>query len=250
MGTWSAGSFGNDDALDYVEGLSSFDTVIETVAALSAQSKGLEAGDACAALAACDLLAAGLERPPGDLPELPDLKLRAVPGETLDQAKALVKHVRATSDLAELWEDEAEEWHDELDALLVRLTPSEPYTAPEPKPELPADFIGHCYVCYEAVTERDGVRFEYNDGGGGVLGSTPHRACIETKLDGSGPHWAPDGTPLPAARCQMVVDLGYDPEDLMPNGDILPAARRRMMLEVGYRESNLTEEGYLKPRES
>lgn len=249
MGAWSAGSFGNDDALDYVEGLSNFDTVIETVAALSAQSEGLEASEACAALAACDLLAAGLGRPPGDLPELLDLELRAVSGETLDQAKALVKHVRTTSDLAELWEDDAVEWRDELDALLVRLTPSEPYTPPEPKQELPAEFIGHCYICYEAVTERDGVRFEYNDGGGGVLGSTPHRACIDAKLDGPGPHWTSDGAPLPATRRQMVVDLGYDPEDLMPNGDLLPAARRRMMLEVGYRESDLTEDGRLKSRE-
>jgi hypothetical protein len=47
----------------------------------------------------------------------------------------------------------------------------------------------------------------------------------------------------------MVVDMGYDPDDLMPNGDILPAARRRLMLEVGYRESDLTEEGHLKSSE-
>lgn len=249
MGAWSAGSFGNDDALDYVGGLSNFDAVIETVVAFSAQSEGLEAGEAYAALAACDLLAAGLGRPPGDLPELPDIKLCAVSQDTLDQATALVKQVRNKSDLAELWDDDAEEWREALDALVIRLTPSAPYTLPELKPERPADYIGHCYVCYEAVTERDGTVFEYNDGGGGVLGATPHRACIEAKLDGPGPHWTPDGTPLPTARREMVVDLGYDPEDLMPNGDILPAARRRMMLEVGYRESDLTEDGHLKPRE-
>ncbi|WP_404818230.1 DUF4259 domain-containing protein [Roseobacter sinensis] len=60
MGAWSAGSFGNDEALDYVGGLSSFDAVTETVAAFSAKPVGLGAGDACAALAACDLVAAGL----------------------------------------------------------------------------------------------------------------------------------------------------------------------------------------------
>ena len=248
MGAWSAGSFGNDDALDYVEGLSGFDAVIETVAAFSAQPEGLEAGDACAALAACDLLAAGLGRPPEDLPDLPSITLHAVSEDTLALAKALVSHVRATSDLAELWEDDLEEWHESLDALVIRLTPSAPYAPPEPKPDLPADYIGHCYVCYEAVTERDGLRFEYDDGMG-VLGSTPHRACIDAKLDGPGPHWSPDGAPLPTARRQMVMDMGFDPEDLMENGDILPAARRRLMLEVGYRESDLTEDGYLKPRE-
>ncbi len=198
MGAWSAGSFGNDDVLDYVDGLSSFDGVTETVAALSAEPEGLGAGDACAALAACDLLAAGLGRPPEDLPDLPSITLRAVSEETLDQAKALVEHVRATSELAELWEDETEEWHGSLDALLIRLTPSAPYTPPEPEPEpdLPVDYIGHCYVCYEAVTERDDLRFEYDDGMG-VLGSTQHRACIDAKLDGPGPHWTPNGRPCP-----------------------------------------------------
>lgn len=247
MGAWSAGSFGNDDALDFVEGLSSFEGAIETVAALSAQSNGLGAGDACAALAACDLLAAGLGRPPADLPELPSIELREVSDDTLDEAKALIEHVRATSELAELWEDASEEWNASLDALLIRLTPSAPYTQPEPDRELPADFIGHCYVCYGAVTERDGLAFEYSDGGGGVLGATPHRACIDAKLDGPGPHWTSDGAPLPAARRQMVVDFGYEPEDLLPNGDMLPAARRRLMLEVGYEESDLTEDGHLKP---
>lgn len=250
MGAWSAGSFGNDDALDYVNGLSSFDAVIQTVAAFSAKPVALEAGDACVALAACDLLAAGLGRAPADLPELSEVKLRAVSQGVLDEATALVMHVRSRSELAELWEDDAEEWHEALDALLIRLTPSAPYTPPEPKPEKPADYIGHCYVCYEAVTERDGLAFEYDDGGGAVLGATPHRACIDAKLDGIGPYWKPDGTPLPLARRQMVIDLGYDPEDLMPNGDLLPAARRRIMLEVGYRESDLTEDGHLKSRET
>ncbi|MEM9229957.1 MAG: DUF4259 domain-containing protein [Pseudomonadota bacterium] len=249
MGAWSAGSFGNDDALDYVDGLSGFDAVIETVATFRAQPVGLEAGEACVALAACDLLAAGLGRPSADLPELPEIKLHAVSEDTLDQAKALVEHVRTNSELAELWEDEAQEWNDELDALLIRLTPSAPYTPPEPKRDLPSDFIGHCYVCYGAVTERDGLDFQYNDSGGGTLGSTPHRACIDAKLEGPGPHWAPDGAPLPATRRQMVVDMGHDPEDLMPNGDMLPAARRRLMLEVGYKESDLTEDGHLKSSE-
>lgn len=79
---------------------------------------------------------------------------------------------------------------------------------PEAKRELSTDFNVHCYICCEAVTERDGLTFEYSGGGGGVLGSTAHRSCIETKLDGPGPRWTPDGTPLPAARRQMVIDIG------------------------------------------
>lgn len=248
MGTWSTGSFGNDDALDYVANLSGFDAVIETVATFSAQPEGLGAGDACAALAACDLLAAGLGRPPQDMPELRDFRLRAVSDETLDQAKALVEHVRENSELAELWEDETPEWHEALDALLTRLTPSLPYSPHDSKWHTPADYIGHCYLCHQAVTERDGFAFEFSDGGG-VLGSTPHWACINAKLPDPGPHWTPNGAPLPATRRQLVVDLGYDPEDLMPNGDVLPAARRRLMLELGYRERDLSEDGHLKLEE-
>ncbi|MCV3274407.1 DUF4259 domain-containing protein [Roseobacter sinensis] len=160
MGARSTGSFGNDDALEYVEGLPGFDAVIETVAVFWVQPKGLEAGEACAALAACDLLAAGLGRPPADLPELPNIRLRTVPEDTMERAKALVEHVRTTSELADLWEDETEVWHGSLDALLIRLTPSTPFTPLEPNLNPPADFIGHCYVCYESGTERDGLALE------------------------------------------------------------------------------------------
>ena len=248
MGTWSAGSFGNDDALDYVGNLSSFDEVVGMVATFLARPEGLSAWEACQALAACDLLAAGLGRAAADLRELSDLTLRAVSDDTLAKAKALIEHVRNSSELVDLWEDDVDEWYASLDALLIRLTPSAPYSPPDPEPERPVDYIGHCYVCYEPVTERDGLVFEYSHGGG-VLGATPHRACIDAKLDGPGPHWTPEGAPLSAARFQMVVDMGYDPNNLMPNGDILPAARRRLMLEVGYKESHLTEDGHLKSTE-
>ncbi len=252
MGTWRTGSFGNDDALDFVASLSGFDTVIETVSAFSAKPEELQAYEASTALAACDLLAAGLGRPPADLPEPLEITLREAPKDVLKQARVLVKHIRTTSELAQLWEDDREEWDDAIDALLLRLTPSKPYVLPkkEPAPELPADFLGHCYVCGEIVTARDGFDFWYDDGCGGELGSTAHRACIDAKLDGDGAHWTPDGKPFPAARRQMVIDMGYEPEDLEPNGDLLPAARRRMMLEFGYDESALTSDGYLKSEQS
>ena len=248
MGAWSTGSFGNDDALDYLEGLSDFDAVIETVTVLSARPDDLDVRNATAALAACDLVAAGLGRPPADLPELRDIRLRTVSETVLGQAKTLVDHVRTTSELAELWDDDLDEWHASLDALLIRVTPEAPYTPPESEPwaELPDNFIGHCYVCRDVVTERDGLKFDYDDGTGGIFGATPHRACIEAKLDGRGPHWTPDGAPLAAARRQMVIDFGHAPEDLTEHGDLLPAARRRLMLAMGYRESHLTEDGFRK----
>ena len=109
MGTWGAGSFGNDHALDFVDGLTSFDLVIETIANLLAQNGELGADEACSALAACDLLAAGLGRPPGDLPDLPDISLLRVSDDVLQDAKTIVARVRDRSELAALWADTEDE---------------------------------------------------------------------------------------------------------------------------------------------
>ncbi|MEM6636513.1 MAG: DUF4259 domain-containing protein [Pseudomonadota bacterium] len=216
MGSWSAGSFGNDTALDFAGGLKSFGAVLQTISEVSETAAEMDADTASIALAACDLIAAGIGRPPGDLPELPDevdLQAAEVPAEILDSAKRLVARVRKNSELAELWaEEDAEEWLSELDALVVRLSPSLPYDPPEkPKqPELPDDFLGYCYVCYGMVTERDGLLFEHRVEGGGTLSTHPHRKCIEERIGGPGPFWHPDGAPTEVARRKLMEDMGYE----------------------------------------
>lgn len=215
MGAWASGSFGNDTALDFVGELKDFASLRSTLTKFEKDRGELDADDASIALAACDLLAAAIGRPPADLPDVPDFEKEEVSEDLLDSAKALVKRVREDSELAELWaEDDDVEWQAELDALLLRLTPSAPYDAPQkqkgkPKEqELPDDFLGHCYLCYEPVTERDGFLFEITVEGGGTISIHPHRRCIEKLIPG--PHWEEDGSPNEKTRKKLMQDMGFE----------------------------------------
>ncbi len=212
MGTWTPGSFGNDAALDFVAELKDFAALRGTLIKFKEKFDELDADDAAVALAACDLLAAAIGRPPADLPDTPDFSKEEVPDALLESAKAMVQRVREKSELAELWSEEDDaEWQAELDDLLHRLTPSAPYKTPrkkkKKKPEVPDDFLGHCYLCNGPVTERDGFKFEYTMQGGGTLSIHPHRSCIEKLI--SGPHWNEDGSPSENTRKRLMKDMGF-----------------------------------------
>ena len=128
MGVWAAGNFGNDVALDFVDGLSDFKEVWSAITEIASRTGELDADESCIALAACDLLAASLGRPPADLPDALGFKEEGVPDAILDIAKSLVARVQKTSELSELWaEDDESEWQIVLDDLILRLTPSIPY---------------------------------------------------------------------------------------------------------------------------
>ncbi|MFX0543011.1 DUF4259 domain-containing protein [Roseovarius sp. S4756] len=213
MGTWSAGSFGNDAALDFVSGLSSFSALKRHLHEAAEDRGEMDADCASAALAACDLLAASIGRPAEDMPDMPDLKgtpaAKEVPRDLLRLARSLVTRIRTSSELAELWEEDSDEWHEALDDLKARLTPSKAYrTSPKPAPtELPDDFIGYCYICYGQVTEQNGLRFEHTMHGA-TCAFYPHRKCIEDQIPG--PHWAADGAPLPGTRAKLLRDMGVE----------------------------------------
>lgn len=213
MGTWASGSFGNDTAMDFVDDLKDFAALRRTLIKFDKNSDELDADEASIALAACDLLAAAIGRPPADLPDAPGFGKQEVSDELLGTAKAIVQRVRENSELAELWSEEEEgdaEWQGELNALLQRLTPSAPYEVPAKKEpsEVPDDFLGHCYLCNEPVTERDGINFEFTMPAGGTLSIHPHRSCIE-KLS-PGPHWNKDGSPNEKTRKRLMQDMGFE----------------------------------------
>ncbi len=131
MGAWSAGSFGNDAALDFVHGLADVVVLTRALAEFAKDRGSMEADRSSAALAACDLLAASIGRPPTDLPQMPDFKgdlaSKDVPSAMLRTARTVAARVRKTSELAELWAEEDDtEWQEGLDDLLARLTPSKP----------------------------------------------------------------------------------------------------------------------------
>ncbi|MEP3196442.1 MAG: DUF4259 domain-containing protein [Lentilitoribacter sp.] len=221
MGAWGAGSFSNDTALDYVEDLNGFDAVFETISHFSVQKKEpLDADDASIALAACDLLAIVIGRPPAEVPDiaaLDDLKDQAVTSDQLKKARALIKVIAKSSELSELWaEDDDSEWQSALDDLLLRLTPSKPYKASkaekvpnEPgKEQLPDDFLGYCYLCNEVVTQRDGILFEHTAEYGGTCSIHPHTKCIEEII--CEPVLNEDGSPTRAAKKVLMQHMGFD----------------------------------------
>lgn len=213
MGAWDVGNFDNDDALDYVKSIESVETIVQTIQSLMESIAPLEAPDASIALAACDVLAICIHRPAQSPPGLPDMTDADVSDAQLDQAKALVMRVRSSSELAELWaeSEELEEWHAVLDDLIYRLTLSTPYEPPAVKKVAwSEDCIGHCYICYGEVTRESGLKFEFTMEGGGTLGCTPHRACVEKRLEGPGPHWKDDGSPADEARRLLLGDMGVE----------------------------------------
>lgn len=131
-GAWGYFSFENDDAMDWVEnslkpgGQSAVEKTISRVA----KGRGyLQAPDGCAALAACEVLAAAQGRPAADLPkEVAALakKLSAKPSEAVRQSarEALDRVLGKQSELVELWKDaegDFAKWKKSVEDLKLRV---------------------------------------------------------------------------------------------------------------------------------
>lgn len=210
MGVWDSGSFGNDTAMDFVADLQGFGTIHSTLSRFKDCKGAFNADDASIALAACDLLAAALGRPPADLPNVPNFENEDISDDLSKMVKSIIEHVRKNSELAELWaEDDNAEWQLAIDGLIARLTLSTPYKAPnnEKQQKQPDDFLGHCYICNGPVTERDGINFEFTMHGGSTCSLHPHHKCIETSI--SGPHWQADGSPTEKTKKKLMQDMGF-----------------------------------------
>lgn len=211
MGVWDSGSFGNDTALDFVSDLTDVAQIPGILEKFDQSTGSLDADDASIILAACDLVAAAIGNPSDDLPDIPNFANEDIPSALLKTAKSSIKRVREQSELADLWaEDDDTEWQAALDDLLIRLTPSKNPRKAAPKKKrkkIADDFLGHCYICVEPVTERDGICFEHNMAGGGVCSLHPHRACIEQLIPG--PHWEEDGSPTEQTKKRLLQDMGF-----------------------------------------
>ncbi len=136
MGAWGAGSFENDTALDFLlefEASPGWSVVSERIARVNAVGLDyLEAPEAAEAVAAAELIAAGLGRPSRDMP--PDtaalIAAMVAPPEGLaSSARRAIVHVMDHSELAQLWsQDEARgigqtspDWLEAMEDLLTRL---------------------------------------------------------------------------------------------------------------------------------
>lgn len=132
-GAWEAGSFDNDDALDWVWELAESDdlSIVEDALQAAVDTTGyLEAPTASVAIAAAEVVAVLRGYPKPGLPaEVTNWALanpHPVSDELAATAQAVVKRVQdvETSELAELWSESdemMEEWHLDLANLLTRL---------------------------------------------------------------------------------------------------------------------------------
>jgi hypothetical protein len=128
MGAWGAGSFDNDDAVDWLASLEHARDLTPVDAALAAVSGEGEPGepDASVAIAAAEVVAAIDGRPVADLPgEIVDWLASAHPRpdpELTERARAAVQRIRFSSGLKVLWgEGDPAEWYEHIDDLLQRL---------------------------------------------------------------------------------------------------------------------------------
>lgn len=128
MGAWGAGSFDNDDAVDWLADLERSRGVDAIAAAFGAVEAGdePEAPESSTAIAAAEAVAALNGHPTADLPgEITDwlASARPHPDPALtERARAAVQRIRASSELKELWDEgDPAEWHAHLDDLQQRL---------------------------------------------------------------------------------------------------------------------------------
>lgn len=213
MGTWDAGSFGNDAALDFLQSVEGVEGIS---APLRAQTAYLDADAACEAVAACELVATMMRRPAPDVPEDALSRFGELPrpdDALIESARAMLVRVREGSELADLWAEEDDgEWRDAIEGLLNRLDPDFDYALPEKPADPPGAVYALCFFCEGSVPEVEAVDLihEIDDG---IIFSTmtmhAHRTCAERKFEP--PHWNADGTPSEEMLAQFGALVGAEP---------------------------------------
>src|SRR5688572_1086888 len=169
MGAWGSGSFENDSALDWagsVQSLADVRKPFDRLKALTDASKDgatypVESDLASELIAAAETVAMLMGRAIPGFPE--GLRQRLTnAGEPDDllfhQARNAVSHVVRTSELAELWEEAAQdagtnEWHVSITGLVDRLNPDIEFSPFEPA-DIEAQAggpVGPCAFCDKPI---------------------------------------------------------------------------------------------------
>jgi hypothetical protein len=123
MGSWGSGPFDNDDAADWAWQLTP--EADERVVAATLTPRAERAPSDAAAVAAGEVVAAGIGRPHAELPvevaEWVAARRDRPWAELVPLAVAAVEQLRGGSDLADEWAEADDAWSYEVDDLLDRL---------------------------------------------------------------------------------------------------------------------------------
>jgi Domain of unknown function (DUF4259) len=133
LAAWSANSFGNDAAMDWLDFLSdggNHENVADALKDITEapQEEFLDATVCCQAIAAAEIVACALETPPEqDFPEQAKVWLEENPFKVTEEMAALainaIDRIAIDSELKEYWEDSdaRDEWYKALEDLKLRL---------------------------------------------------------------------------------------------------------------------------------
>lgn len=116
MGAWSAESFHNDDARDWVADLerNGLSAVISAFGPISEEADYLEAPDCSNAIAAAEVVAALRGKPAKNLPQNVTAWVAGKPAPNdalVAKARAALELILTKSELRELWEESSEYGH-------------------------------------------------------------------------------------------------------------------------------------------
>ena len=196
MGTWGAGSFENDTALDF----SNYVSDLEVVKAVL--KRPVDVADE-EVLVAAEIVAAMMQRPCLYFPESLTIKLKAF-GAAGDDLIALARNTAATirdnSELSELWAESGDpDWIITMNDLVRRLDPNTDYTAPDAPEFEKTDEIGFgCILCHKDGSKSEEVKIAVEKDDGVISYSYTHYAHRDCVLNMFvSPHFNEDGSPHP-----------------------------------------------------
>ena len=210
MGAWGSGSFENDSALDWAAEVQSIDDVRAPFDQVKEAGAGyIDVDLASEVVAAAETIAMLMGRKSAAFPQ--DLAERLAgagepESEVYHQARSAVMQVMRNSELAELWEEGAEETHNNewlaaMTDLIDRLNP-DVEAAPWPKAELKKIApMQTCAFCDQPISpdELFGMTlYDTSNRMSGGRGMWMHLSCLNSRLH----------------HKHAVINLKFDPNDL------------------------------------